>query len=195
MKCIVIPTLLGLGLHGVVTAQSMLSGIPAPTHDWGCEVLLCLANPAGPMAVSACVPPIKKLYRELLKRHAIPTCRMASGPSGRSYAVMASRYYDPCPAGTNELGEGSLAQLAAPMVGIVVPPTPSGAPSTFSPGRPDTTYAGIDSGDGIASPTQDNGAPDKVCVAGPAGTRNVRDGLDIYNVPLYRQVFVSAAQQ
>lgn len=42
--------------------------------DWGCEVALCLSNPQGPTAVAECVPPIKKLYRELAKGHAFPSC-------------------------------------------------------------------------------------------------------------------------
>ena len=35
--------------------------------SWGCEVLLCLSNPAGPMAVAACVPPIQKLYAAIFQ--------------------------------------------------------------------------------------------------------------------------------
>src|SRR5205814_2149317 len=74
-------TLLALGLNGAVVAQSGAPSIPTPTHDWGCEVLLCLANPNGPTAVAPCVPPIRRLWRELARGHAFPTCAMATGPS------------------------------------------------------------------------------------------------------------------
>src|SRR5262245_40805972 len=89
-------------------------GIPAPTHDWGCEVLLCLANPNGPEAVAPCVPPIERLWSELARGHAFPTCAMAQGPSGRSYAKVSAGGYDPCPAGTAALTAGVVAALGAP---------------------------------------------------------------------------------
>jgi hypothetical protein len=54
----------------------------AKADDWACEVLLCLSNPKGPTAVAPCVPPIKKLWRELAKGHAFPTCIMGSGNGG-----------------------------------------------------------------------------------------------------------------
>lgn len=53
----------------------------ARADDWGCEVLLCLSNPAGPTAVTQCVPPIKKLWRELAKGRAFPTCMMNNSNS------------------------------------------------------------------------------------------------------------------
>lgn len=54
----------------------------AKADDWGCEVLLCLSNPKGPTAVAQCVAPIKKLWRELAKGHAFPTCFMGGGTNG-----------------------------------------------------------------------------------------------------------------
>jgi hypothetical protein len=57
----------------------------ALADDWACEVVLCLANPQGATAVTQCVPPIKKLWRELAKGHAFPTCDMnTGGASGNS---------------------------------------------------------------------------------------------------------------
>lgn len=57
----------------------------AHADDWACEVVLCLANPQGATAVTECVPPIKKLWRELAKGHAFPTCNMnTGGVSGNS---------------------------------------------------------------------------------------------------------------
>jgi hypothetical protein len=84
----------------------------AKADTWGCEVLLCLSNPAGPMAVAQCVPPIKRLYRAIFKwkPDPFPTCAMAQGPNGRSWAnVESNNYYDSCPAGTTPLSRGAWA--------------------------------------------------------------------------------------
>ncbi len=81
----------------------------AKADTWGCEVLLCLSNPAGPMAVSQCVPPIQRLYRAIFKRNPdpFPTCAMAQGQNGRSWAqVEYNNHYDSCPAGTKPLERG-----------------------------------------------------------------------------------------
>ena len=39
----------------------------AQASDYGCRVLLCLANPAGPTAIAQCVPPITQLWRDLAR--------------------------------------------------------------------------------------------------------------------------------
>ncbi|MFC3715139.1 hypothetical protein ACFONC_03115 [Luteimonas soli] len=49
---------------------------------WACEVAMCMSNPAGPMAVAECVPPIQKLQRELAKGHAYPVCPFVSSGGG-----------------------------------------------------------------------------------------------------------------
>lgn len=78
----------------------LLSAAPLVAHadDWACEVVLCLANPAGAMAVSQCVPPIKKLYRELAKGHAFPTCNMNSGDAQGNSAQNTMLSGRTCPA-------------------------------------------------------------------------------------------------
>lgn len=64
-------------LSSSICAVSLLLFVPgAHADDWGCEVLLCLSNPAGPTAVSQCIPPIRKLWRSLARGHAFPTCLM-----------------------------------------------------------------------------------------------------------------------
>lgn len=73
-------TLPQLVLLGVLLNTSFLS--VAKADDWACEVLLCMSNPKGAMAVAPCVPPIKKLFRELAKGHAFPTCFMGGGGNG-----------------------------------------------------------------------------------------------------------------
>ena len=53
----------------------------AMADDWGCQVALCMANPAGPMALSECVAPIQRLYNVLAHHGSWPSCSRASAPS------------------------------------------------------------------------------------------------------------------
>ena len=75
-----------------------VSGVVAPlahADEWGCQVLLCLSNPNGPTAVKECEPPIQKLWIELAKpHHTFPSCDLASGGSGATYAKPTANYYD-----------------------------------------------------------------------------------------------------
>ncbi len=83
-------TLLFLG--GVASAHA---------SEYGCKVLLCLANPAfngGPKGVAECVPSIDQLFHDLRKGRPFPTCELADGNNGSSYARMVFDPYDPCPA-------------------------------------------------------------------------------------------------
>lgn len=59
---------------------------------WACEVLLCMAHPKGATAVTPCIPPMKKLWRELAKGHAFPKCAEAGGSNGSTGAE--HRYAD-----------------------------------------------------------------------------------------------------
>ena len=53
----------------------------AIADDWGCQVMLCMSNPAGPMAVAECVPPIQRLYEAMShKGFQWPTCDLAGAP-------------------------------------------------------------------------------------------------------------------
>ena len=70
---------------------------PLAKAQWGCEVLLCLSNPAGPMAVSQCVDPIRRLYRHLALGRAFPSCEAADG-SGTHAGIKASTDGGYCPA-------------------------------------------------------------------------------------------------
>ena len=54
---------------------------PAYADDWGCQVMLCMSNPAGPMAVAECVPPMQRLYDAMSKKgFKWPTCDLAGKP-------------------------------------------------------------------------------------------------------------------
>lgn len=190
MKSLLLATLVTSGA-GIADAQTGTPAIPAPTHDWGCEVLLCLANPNGPTAVAPCVPPIERLWRELARGRAFPNCAMASGPSGDSYARPAHRYYDPCPPGTDALSAGQVAELAQPMPPNDVPTSPSGTMTSFAPGVPGQTYMGIGTGDGFDPTGSEGSAPAKVCVAGIVGTRDVWQGDSSYTITLFNRLFAA----
>ena len=76
---------------------------------WGCQVLLCLANPNGPEALSECQPPIERLRAHLRHGHPFPNCP----EGGSAYARPASSYYDLCPTGTVELPEAQFGAAAS----------------------------------------------------------------------------------
>ena len=82
------------------TDYSQIPGMPkmelmTGNDRWGCEVLLCLANPNGPRAVGECRPPIDKLFDCLSWRHPckFPSCPMAGEGN---YAKQLSDGFDPC---------------------------------------------------------------------------------------------------
>jgi hypothetical protein len=59
----------------------LMQPVIAKADDWGCQVLLCLADPRGPEAEGACVPPIEKLWDALSHGHPFPTCDLSSSTS------------------------------------------------------------------------------------------------------------------
>ncbi|PSH70126.1 hypothetical protein CU102_03235 [Phyllobacterium brassicacearum] len=88
---------MALFLGGLIAA-GMAVPAPARADDWACKVALCISNPAGPMAVSQCVPPMRKLYRHLARGGSFPICKSADGDVNvRRYG---QEHYDDCPAGT-----------------------------------------------------------------------------------------------
>nr|WP_260858771.1 hypothetical protein [Paraburkholderia sp. BCC1885] len=69
-----------------MTACSVLTPTLAHADDWGCQVLLCLANPGGPEQYSECVPPIERLWSALRHGDPFPTCDFGSGGAEGSQA-------------------------------------------------------------------------------------------------------------
>jgi len=145
-----------LGAFGLLVA---LGAAPAAhASDWGCEVLLCLSNPAGPTAVAECVPPITQLWNALAHFQPFPTCGLASATG--SYASLGTNYYNVCPAGTTALAAGAVAVQA-----------PSAAALT-NMGVYDSAAVqiGIGTGDGLLPQVGGDGfplaMPDKTCVGG-----------------------------
>lgn len=134
-------------LAGLVALGATLGTSSAEASDYGCQVLLCLANPAGPMAVSACVPPISQLWRDLARTppRPFPTCDEARP----AVAIRNTSWYDPCPEGTVALEAGAYATLASDLYAL-------------------SPVIGIGTGDDLA-PTIDSGplSSRKVCVSGP----------------------------
>ena len=120
-----------------------------------------------------------------------PTCNLAIGPNGRSYATPISSVYDACPTGTSELPVEQYAELFAP---ISAPPTTrSGAPSLYTPASMGLTYAGIGDGRVYGYGSRDNPAPAKVCVAGYRGNRRYRTADTAYQVAQYETIYVMNA--
>src|ERR1700709_2655557 len=62
----------------VTGALSFFSPFPVFADDWGCQVLLCLADPRGPETESECKPPIEKLWNALEHGKPFPTCDLSS---------------------------------------------------------------------------------------------------------------------
>lgn len=89
MKCVLNSTSEGvMKRSSVVLASLLISLLPSANADtWGCEVLLCLSNPAGATAVAECEAPIEKLWRELAKGNGFPGCDMgSSSANANNYA-------------------------------------------------------------------------------------------------------------
>lgn len=129
----------------------------AHASDYGCKVLLCLANPGGPTQFAECVPPISQLWDDLRNFRPFPTCDLASVPNsqGGSYARQGTSYYDICPAGTTALAEQTYA---------------------IKNGAPNAAYLGIGSGDQLYPQSSDGSPipmPVKTCVSGLTGTTNI----------------------
>lgn len=89
-------------MQKVLAALTILGAAPSVhASEYGCKVLLCLANPAsngGPKGVAECVPPMDQLYHDLAHGRPFPSCDLADGNNGTSYARQVFDPYDPCPA-------------------------------------------------------------------------------------------------
>jgi hypothetical protein len=170
---------------------SSLPGYGA-VSNWGCEVMLCLADPNGPMDKAECRPSITRLYRAIFRwrPQPFPVCLLSNGGDSRStgnYAqVGPPSYYDACPTGTTALplGEGAL----------VNPPPPVGAVRVGQPATTSVYYSGIGDGSTFTPSMGDSGdpMPTKVCV-GPVIGQTVYmfgsgDSADSRNVNVYSNV-------
>lgn len=156
--------------YGVMLLAVALGGGAAHAQSsdpqWGCKVVLCLANPAGPMSAAACVPPITALWQALSKAppDPFPTCDQAKA-SG-TYAALANTYYKQCPAPLTPLAAGVMAVLATPA---------QIAGNNYFYGGNEPVLTGIGDGSGSSPQTNigDSGGtpmPPLVCVGKQVGT-------------------------
>jgi hypothetical protein len=140
----------------------------ASASNYGCTVLMCLSNPAGPTAVAACIPPITQLWKDLLKFKPFPSCDEA----GDSFASHGTSYYDPCPEGLTALPTGERAAL----------------------GNASEVYLGIGSGDNLSPSNGDEPTPmpGKTCVQNKVGQFTVHTGpsgdWENYEVGVYNHI-------
>lgn len=139
--------------------------------DFGCTVLLCLANPAangGPHAIAACRAPLARLYRDLARGRGFPGCALAS--SAGSYAQRVFDPFDPCPEGT---------VVAPPEVliapGMRVGPGAAAVRITASPRRVPATVTG-------------DAPQPRACVGAPLGAVWQRDGDTTEQIQAYDRV-------
>lgn len=87
-------------IRKIGAASLLATAVAATADDWGCQVLLCLADPRGPRTEAPCQPPIDRLYRQLRHGGSFPTCDLAGSPGGGgSWAQPVMDPYEPCPAG------------------------------------------------------------------------------------------------
>ena len=138
----------------IAASATLAASCCAQASDYGCKVLLCLANPAGPMVVSACVPPISQLWRDLARvpPRPFPTCDEARP----AIAVQNETWYDPCPEGTSALEEGVYGARQVDLTSV---------------------YLGIGEGDSLRPSGIDAPAlGSKVCVGRPVGQVSIQVG-------------------
>jgi hypothetical protein len=91
-----------------------LPATAADDQEWACTLLLCFANPSGPMAVAACVPPVKKLLAGMSRfwrAFRPPVCMTAADKGSRVTYLLPT--YDACPVGTEALQAGVGARVVS----------------------------------------------------------------------------------
>lgn len=88
-----------MGLTALALIGVLLPAAPAWADNWGCQVLLCLADPRGPEAEGACVPPIEKLWSALRHGDPFPTCNFSGSqndlPASASGVIPSSLLANP----------------------------------------------------------------------------------------------------
>jgi hypothetical protein len=172
-------------LGALALASLMCLSTAARASDWGCKVLLCLSDPRGPETESACVPPIQALWRALAHGDPFPTCDLASGPNGPSFARPGVGFYNACPAGTTALASGLALQMR---------------PADYSPTQPQAMSSMLVTGIGEGSadpPAQGETLGPKVCVSGeigpvfiPSGTFDQDTGSSGTTATAYERVVI-----
>jgi hypothetical protein len=181
------------GLTGMV----LLASMHAPTaraddDDYGCRVVLCLANPAsngGPRAPDTCASAIDRMYDDLRHGRGFPQCKDSDMTVRQDNTA-----YDPCPASTTAapagawVAEGQRKAGARPY---------SGGESFVLDGTPKPSVADLNSGYAYYGPQacvgsqvgayQVYGDPAGVASAGSSRDGNVYDS-DLVTVKVYDHI-------
>jgi hypothetical protein len=152
----------------------------ASADQWGCEVLLCLSNPAGPTAVKECEPPIHRLWDRLRDGHEFPTCDMAKDGKSSAYAKLGFNFFDPCPAGMRPLARAERAILAAPTGGMR---------AAWKSASVSDVLTGIGDGEGYSFSDRYAKPTPLVCVGNQIGMTSISpDGRSWIRVSVYDRV-------
>ena len=154
--------------------------------QWGCEVLLCLSNPAGPTAVKECEPPIHRLWDHLRNGHEFPTCDMAKDGKSSAYAKQGFNFFDPCPPGTRPLARGEQAVQVNSIGGMR---------TTWKPANVSEVRTGIGDGEGNSFSYRYAKPMPLVCVGNHVGTTSFSsDGRSWIRVSVYDRVTILRPQ-
>ena len=167
-----------------------LWGNPLPAYsqddqEWGCTLLLCFANPAGPLAAPACVPPVRRLLTEMAKFwkvFRVPSCQSANEKGSRLALQPAS--YAACPEGMVALEPGAKVVITSPEQARVWQESDSGSlvgrladelPPNYGTQWREVEDQGIGEGDQELQTALRDGrqARSKVCVGDPLGPAQI----------------------
>lgn len=173
-----------------VFATLFLLGAAASAYasEFGCKVLLCLANPTsngGPKGVAECEQPINQLYRDLSKGRPFPSCDMEDGNDGSSYARQIDDPYDPCPTPLQPAARGAYVGLGLRKAGDSIAGWWDGSSSYTLTGQPQVSEPQNDSGHSSGS---------RACVGKLVGTYTVGGADNSHTVNLYDRVSWQPAQ-
>ena len=165
-------------LFGLCFALMMgLFSQAVPADQWGCEVLLCLSNPAGPTAVKECEPPIHRLWDYLRDGHEFPTCDMAKDGNSSTYAKLGFNFFDPCPPGTHPLDRGERAIQATARGGMH---------ADWKQSNVSNILTGIGDGEGYSFGDSYARPRPLVCVGSKVGKTSISpDGRSWFSVSIY----------
>lgn len=84
----------------LLLSASALSWAGYKDGESGCRLVLCLANPKGPMSEAECVQDVQELYHQWEKGNPAPSCQQAKDAG--AYYTRRSDHYQLCPAGTTD---------------------------------------------------------------------------------------------
>lgn len=163
----------------IALLYAVLAFSPAHADDYGCKVLLCLADASGPMTQNECKPPIRRFIEGQSKhpRDPFPTCEEGAPAMMKP----AMRMFDACPEGTDTLPSNRMALQLTPIVYSQLTNAPRSGPSINIPGVMPVIQLpkGMAIRRGIGEGDQNNGTQrDKVCVGKALGLMMVDTGAE-----------------